>query len=120
MNDSNKNTLETPGYKFLSKPWTTDEGDGVGVYISEQIPFIRRPELEKEGVECIWLEILNPKAKGFLVGIIYKPPDSSNHLVKILNINLTNYYLMLQPKIKKLYSQETLTVIIYQIMIIVK
>ena len=55
---------------------------GVGVYISEQIPFIRRPELEKEGVECIWLEILNPKAKGFLVGIIYKPPDSSNHLVE--------------------------------------
>ena len=33
-------------------------------------------------IECIWLEILLPKAKSFLIGIIYRPPDSSKHLSK--------------------------------------
>ena len=44
-----------------------------------------RLDLEQEDIECIWLEILFPKTKGFLIGIIYRPPDSSNHICANFN-----------------------------------
>ena len=37
-------------------------------------------DLEQEDIECIWIETLFPKTKGFLVGIIFCPRDSSKHL----------------------------------------
>ena len=36
--------------------------------------------LKKPEIECIWLEILFPKTKGIVIGIIYRPPDTSNYL----------------------------------------
>ena len=42
-------------------------------------------DLEQEDIECIWTEILFPKTKSFLVGIIYRPPDSSKHLCANFN-----------------------------------
>jgi len=42
-------------------------------------------DLEQEDIECIWTEILFPKTKGFLIGIIYRPPDSSKHLCANFN-----------------------------------
>ena len=44
------------------------------------MPFHRRTDLEDEVIECIWIEILFPKTKSFLIGIVYRPPDSSKHL----------------------------------------
>ena len=42
-------------------------------------------DLEDEDIECIWIEILFPKTKGFLIGIVYRPPDSSKHLCADFN-----------------------------------
>jgi len=61
------------------------QGGGAGVYISSSIPFQRRMDLEQEDIEYNWIEILFPKTKGFLVGIIYCPPDSSKHLCANFN-----------------------------------
>ena len=68
------------GYDFLGKPRTSGQGGGAGIYISQSIPFQRRLDLEDNDIECIWIEILFPKSKGFLIGVIYRPPDSSKHL----------------------------------------
>ena len=68
------------GYTFIAKSRASSQGGGVGVHISSSIPFQRRLDLELEDIECIWIELLFPKSKGFLVGIIYRPPDSSKHL----------------------------------------
>ena len=72
--------VQIEGYTFIAKSRDSGQGGGVGVYISSSIPFQRRMDLEQEDVECIWIETLFPKTKCFLVGIIYRPPDSSKYL----------------------------------------
>lgn len=44
------------------------------------MPYNRRCDLEQDDIECLWFEILFPKTKRFLIGIIYRPPDSSKYL----------------------------------------
>eukprot|EP00794_Sanderia_malayensis_P006539 gene6539-7278_t len=70
------------GYDFIAKPrlLNPDKGGGVGLYIPSHIPYQRRFDLEQPEIECIWLEILFPKTKGILTGIIYRPPDTSKYL----------------------------------------
>ena len=53
---------------------------GIGLYISESVPFQRLIDLEVNDIECIWIEILLPKSKGFCIGVIYRPPNSSKYL----------------------------------------
>lgn len=77
--------VQIKGYTFIAKSRASSQGGGVGVYISSSIPFQRRMDLEQEDIECIWIEILFPETKGFLVGIIDRPPDSSKHLCANFN-----------------------------------
>ena len=43
----------------------------VVIYITDDIPFIRRIDLEVNELECIWLEINFPNTKGFLISVWY-------------------------------------------------
>ena len=70
------------GYSFISKPRKSAKGGGVGAYISSSVPYHRRLDLELDDIECLWIEVLFPKSKGFLIVFIYRPPDSSKHLPK--------------------------------------
>ena len=72
--------VQIPGYVFVGKPRTIGQGGGIGLYISESVPFRRRIDLKVNDIECIWIEILLPKSKGFCIGVIYRPPDSSQYL----------------------------------------
>ena len=80
LSPERKAEAQIEGYTFIAKSRASSQGGGIGVYISSSIPFQRRLDLELEDIECIWIELLFPKSKGFLVGIIYRPPDSSKHL----------------------------------------
>ena len=73
------------GYAYIGKARTSGQGGGVGVYIPSSVPYQRRTDLEADDIECIWIEILFPKTKSFLIGIIYRPPDSSKHLCADFN-----------------------------------
>jgi len=71
-----------PGFDFTQKRRQSGKGGGVGVYISENIKWKRREDLENELLENIWIEICPEKAKHFLVCCMYRPPDQSVHLNK--------------------------------------
>ena len=80
-------TIDTPacwfdiaGYAYEQKCRPCGTGGGIGVYIRNGTPYIRRFDLESENLECIWLEICFPHTKGLLIGIIYRPPNTSNYL----------------------------------------
>ena len=73
------------GYAYIGKARISGHGGGVGVYIPSSVPYQRRTDLEADDIECIWIEILFPKTKSFLIGIIYRPPDSSKHLCADFN-----------------------------------
>ena len=46
------------------------------VYVRNDIRAKRREELETNEISCLWLEITPDKGKSFLVGNMYRPPDS--------------------------------------------
>ena len=49
---------------------------GVIVYVRDNINAKRREDLETNGISCLWLEISPVRGKSFLVGNMYRPPDS--------------------------------------------
>ena len=82
--------LKITGYTLERKDRSSGIGGGVGVYIKDGTPYVRRYDLEDSFLECICLEICYPKTNGFIIGIMYKPPDSSNHLAEHFLTLLTN------------------------------
>lgn len=89
------------GYTFIGKCKSSGKGGGVGVCISTSVPFYRRTDLEDEVIECIWIEILFPKTKSFLIGIVYRPPDSSKHLCADFNCKFDSILLIVSSEDKE-------------------
>ena len=54
-----------------------NSGGGLLVYVKDGICANRRTDLEHENLECLWLEIKPIKSKPFLLGNIYRPPNSN-------------------------------------------
>ena len=76
--DSHHN-IRIPGYIFLGVNSKTSAG-GVGIYISENINFTRRNDLDlalTEGVENFWIEIQRIKRKNVVIGCIYRHPSQN-------------------------------------------
>jgi len=56
-------------------------------FMLRTLSVIRRSDLEKDfSGECMWLEILLPKAKGILFGTFYRPPTQSDFLAPFQEI----------------------------------
>lgn len=54
------------------------KGGGVLVFVRSDLSVVRRCDLEDTAMEGLWLEILLPKSRGFLLGTFYRPPNSSH------------------------------------------
>ena len=65
---------------------------GVGVYISKNIHWVERPGLVQDKLECLWIEIIPPKTKSFILCVIYRPPDGSHYLPNDSNAYLSNMF----------------------------
>ena len=99
------NIHEIPGYHFYSKERKHGAGGGVGAYISDKIPIQRREDLESPDIELMWLEVKLNNTKSFLVGVIYRPPDSS----KFLPINFNKLF---SEHLSRVISESKETVIL--------
>ena len=77
------------GYSFISRDQKSGHGGGVGLYIRDGIDFPRRPDLENGETEYLWAEMLLKNTKPFILGTIYKSPDSLKHLSKKFNFFLS-------------------------------
>ena len=75
LSDDNFRNIAINGYKFISNYSPTNVG-GVGLYIKEDIEFIRRQDIEFdfEGVETSFIEIPRQKNKNIIIGCIYRHP----------------------------------------------
>lgn len=63
-----------PGYDTEFKSRSVKRGGGVGAYIRSGLEYKRRKDIERQSdlLEHLWLDL-----KGVLVGIMYRPPNSS-------------------------------------------
>ena len=70
--------FDIDGYqKPFRRDHTENAGGGLLVYVKEGVFCDRRLDLEHQMLECIWLEIKPINSKSYLVGNIYRPPNSS-------------------------------------------
>ena len=68
--------FQVEGYQT---PCRKDNYSNVGggiLYIRNDINAKRGEDLEINNISCIWLEISKDKGKSFLIGNVYRPPDS--------------------------------------------
>ena len=78
---------------------------GIMIYVRNDINDKRREYLEINNISCIWLEISQDKGKSFLIGNMYRPPDSRIEY----NDRFEDLLRMRQKKVKKLYYLGILT-----------
>ena len=55
---------------------TSNCGGGLLVYVRNGINAKRRDDLETNNIPCLWLEISPHNSKSFMLGNMYRPPDS--------------------------------------------
>ena len=78
LNDSfDENQFILNGYQQFRRDRKNQEGGGILIFIRDNIPCVRRHDLELEqSIESIWLEIRHSVQKSFLFGYHYRPPSS--------------------------------------------
>ena len=70
--------FEVNGYqKPFRRDRTENAGGGLMVYVKEGVSCKRRSDLEHQMLECIWVEIKPVNSRSYLVGHIYRPPNST-------------------------------------------
>eukprot|EP00794_Sanderia_malayensis_P020943 gene20943-22996_t len=74
--------LQISGYRFERKDREKGPCGGTAVYIRDDIQWQRRKDLEVNGVECLWIELFIKNSRSVLLGVIYRPPDTSKYLNK--------------------------------------
>ena len=72
--------IEIDGYKIIRSD-RNRHGGGVACYIRLDINFNERSDITAD-IENIFFDILLPKLKPILVGIVYRPPNQSVFLNK--------------------------------------
>ena len=56
------------------------KGGGVGLYVSKQLEFKSRNELDKnieDIIETKFIEIMNKNGKNIIIGVVYRPPSGN-------------------------------------------
>jgi hypothetical protein len=55
-------------------------GGGVTIYVKNSLYYKVRTEISINNLEILWVEIRNSNNDNFLVGVIYRPPNSNLHI----------------------------------------
>ena len=77
LNDSSP-SVDIDGYSFVHKGKENRSGGGVGLYVSSNLNFKFRCDLdfsEPNVAESLFIEIVKPQGKNIVTGVIYRPPN---------------------------------------------
>lgn len=75
LSESSHST-DIEGYKFLQRQNRT--GGGVGLFVSNHLEFKHREDLSISNVdivESLFIEVIRPREKNIIVGIMYRAPN---------------------------------------------
>ena len=110
------NSTDIEGYKFLHKHKQNRAGGGVAQFVSNDLEFKHREDMSinnVDNVESLFIEVIRPREKNIIVGIIYRPHNQriddfvtiNNELLdkisrenkicflmRDFNVNLMNYH----------------------------
>jgi len=82
--------LQIPNFNCIRRDRDSRKGGGIVVYIKDNIPFQHKLDLNTCSLESVWIEIMFPNTKSFLINFIYRPPDSTIDWVSAYDISFKN------------------------------
>ena len=83
LNDeTNDSLVHVDGFELERKDRIGNSGGGVILYISNKYKYKRRLDLETNGLENIWCELLISHSKTILLCCAYRPPSSTTEWVE--------------------------------------
>ena len=76
--DINDNEIELSGFEIVRNDRSTNgrSGGGVCIYLRNNLNYQIRSDLYDDQLECLTVEITQPRSKSFLVSTWYRPPSS--------------------------------------------
>ena len=77
--------IEIPDYMLIRKD-RNREGGGVCMYIRSDLAHNKCKDLQHPALESVWVEVLLPRTKPFLVGTCYRPPQTDGLLRSHLTV----------------------------------
>ena len=77
-----------PGFQPPFRRDRRTKGGGVCVFVSNQIPCIRRTDLESENLELVWIQLFGIYSRPMLLGTCYRPPQFDQTFFELLNQNI--------------------------------
>ena len=92
LNDLSQNDFPLVGYNFISNCRDSTTGGGVGIYLDCDLDYIVRKDLSlvNDVIECIFVEVKQLTNVGFIVGCVYRPPDSNVSLFNAAMYDILN------------------------------
>ncbi|CAG2220486.1 unnamed protein product [Mytilus edulis] len=75
--------IKLNGFHKPIKPIRLDRnrhGGGVTIYIKNSLHFIIRNDISVSNLELLWVEVRNCSNEKFLVGVLYRPPNSNSNI----------------------------------------
>ena len=90
--DHNCDLYSLNGYNFVEAHRSRRSGGGVGIFLVNDIPYQKRPDLipEHKFYESIFVEIdkdVFHKNRNIIIGVIYRPPDTD---LKLFNDSIND------------------------------
>ena len=85
-NSINDEEIEIDGYKIVRRDRLSGSGGGVCFYIRNDISFNIIDVLSAGDSESLWINLLLPRSKPIIVGVIYRPPKSNRFIEKLSDI----------------------------------
>lgn len=99
--DTTDSSIQINNFSCVRRDRKYKRGGGIAVYISDNVPFHRRSDLENSDIESVWIEIKFDKRKPFLLNFVYRPPDSQqvwidNYKLQLAEADMTSldYYVL--------------------------
>ena len=84
------NDIQIPNYNIIRRDRNNRKGGGILIYIKDNIPFQHRLDLNVNFLESVWIEIMFPQTKSFLINFVYRPPDSTIEWISTYESNFKN------------------------------
>ncbi|CAG2208763.1 unnamed protein product [Mytilus edulis] len=60
-------------------------GGGVTIYVKNSLHFIIQNDISVSNLELLWVEVRNYSNENFLVGVLYRPPNSNSNIWDLFN-----------------------------------
>ena len=91
LNDSvNNEEINIDGYKVIRNDRSSGHGGGVCLYIRNNLAFNVISEMQTEVTESLWINVLLPRSKPIVLGVLYRPPKN-NKFIEHLSNSLENF-----------------------------